>query len=84
MCIPLNSNQLGPIFDSKTSGKQNGCEYFALTSTCENSVPIEEPILPFSTLPPPVMVPVKHTQEKKKIKNRVCLLLSSQSPKFGT
>lgn len=35
--------------------------HFAFTSTWETSVPIEEPILPFMTLPPPVMVPVKDT-----------------------
>lgn len=37
----------------------------ARTSAWEISVPIEEPILPFSTLPPPVIVPVMQENGKK-------------------
>lgn len=36
-----------------------------LTSSWEISVLIEEPILPFMILPPPVMVPVSYSREKK-------------------
>lgn len=39
--------------------------YFALTSAWEISVVREEPILPFNTRPPPVIVPVM--QEKNGI-----------------
>ena len=36
-----------------------------LTSSWETSVPREEPILPFITLPPPVMVPVNYTSHHR-------------------
>lgn len=37
-------------------------EYFKCTSAWEKSVLIEEPILPFIILPPPVIVPVIQKQ----------------------
>lgn len=64
----LMETQIPEVFYTAKVYKKPSIAFFAcfeLTSCWETSVPIEEPILPFKTLPPPVIVPGKQRGNEK-------------------